>query len=52
MSVPVEAFRMCLLGRGTLGPQEVVISIGITAALLISGVAMFQRVERTVVDSA
>jgi lipopolysaccharide transport system permease protein len=52
MSVPVEAFRICLLGRGTLGPQEIALSLALTAALLISGIALFQRVERTVVDSA
>jgi lipopolysaccharide transport system permease protein len=52
MSVPVEGFRICLLGRGTLGAPEIALSVAITAALLISGVAMFQRVERTVVDSA
>ena len=52
MSVPVEAFRLCLLGRGTLAPPEVALSLGLTAALLISGIAVFQRVERTVVDSA
>lgn len=52
MSVPVETFRLCLLGRGTLGLTEVALSVGVTLVLLITGVALFQRVERTVVDSA
>ena len=52
MSAPVEAFRICLLGRGTLGTTEIALSLGITVALLVTGIAMFQRVERTVVDSA
>ena len=52
MSAPVEAFRICLLGRGTLGTTEIALSLAITAALLVTGIAMFQRVERTVVDSA
>ena len=52
MSVPVEAFRLCLLGHGTLRPTEVIISLSITLLLLFAGIAVFQRVERTVVDSA
>jgi lipopolysaccharide transport system permease protein len=52
MSAPVEAFRLCLLGRGTLGATEIGISLAISAALLVTGVTVFQRVERTVVDSA
>jgi lipopolysaccharide transport system permease protein len=52
MSAPVEAFRICLLGRGTLGAAEIALSLGLTLALLVTGVAVFQRVERTVVDSA
>lgn len=52
MAVPVEAFRICLLGRGTLTAPEIALSLALTATLLISGVALFQRVERTVVDSA
>ena len=50
MSVPVEAFRICLLGRGTLGQTEIIISVAITLLLLVSGIATFRRVERTVVD--
>ena len=52
MSVPVEAFRICLLGHGTLRPAEVVISLSLTLLVLIIGLAAFQSVERTVVDSA
>ena len=52
MSAPVEAFRICLLGRGTLGVTEIVISLATTLFLLVTGIALFQRVERTVVDSA
>jgi lipopolysaccharide transport system permease protein len=51
VSVPIEAFRICLLGRGTLGRTELAISLGLTAILLIAGIAAFQRVERTVIDS-
>ena len=51
MSVPVEAFRICLLGRGTLTWQDIAISIGIALALLGFGLAAFRRVERTVMDT-
>lgn len=52
MSAPVEAFRICLLGRGTLGAAEIAISLVVSVVLLVTGIAMFQRIERTVVDSA
>jgi lipopolysaccharide transport system permease protein len=51
MSVPVEAFRICLLGRGTLAWQDIAISSGIALALLALGLAAFSRVERTVMDT-
>ncbi|MEA3208411.1 MAG: lipopolysaccharide transport system permease protein [Chthoniobacter sp.] len=51
MSVPVEAFRICLLGRGTLGTAEIVISAASTVLLLAFGIAAFQKVERTMIDS-
>ena len=50
-SVPVEAFRLCLFGRGVLEPHEIALSILITLFLLLSGIAIFQRVERTVIDT-
>ncbi len=51
MSVPIEALRLTLLGRGSLGVSEVWISLASTMLILVSGIAIFQRVERTVVDS-
>lgn len=51
MSVPIEALRLTLLGRGSLGVTEVAISLVSTFVILITGIALFQRVERTVVDS-
>jgi lipopolysaccharide transport system permease protein len=51
MTMPVEAFRLFLLGHGTLHPSAVVTSLAITILLLIAGLAAFQKVERTVVDS-
>jgi lipopolysaccharide transport system permease protein len=51
MAVPVEAMRICLLGRGTLGATEIIVSIVLTLLVLATGVAAFQKVERTVIDS-
>jgi len=51
MAVPVEALRICLLGRGTLGATEVIVSILLTLAVLATGIVAFQKVERTVIDS-
>ena len=51
MSVPTEAFRICFLGRGTLGPGAIAVSVGTTILLTVTGLIAFQKVERTVVDS-
>jgi lipopolysaccharide transport system permease protein len=51
MSVPVEALRFCLLGRGTLDPAPVAISLALTLALLVTGTAAFQNCARTAADS-
>ncbi len=51
MSVPTETFRICLLGRGTLDPAEVAFSLAFALVLLLAGLAAYQRVERTVIDS-
>lgn len=51
MAVPVEGLRICLLGHGTLGATEVAVSIGVTLLVLVTGIAVFQKVERTVIDT-
>lgn len=51
LSVPVEALRLCLLGRGTLSLISVFVSLGLTAVILAAGIIAFQKVERTVIDS-
>jgi len=45
-----KRFAFCLLGRGTLEFHEIVLSNLIALFLLLSGIAIFQRVERTVID--
>jgi lipopolysaccharide transport system permease protein len=51
MSVPIEAFRVLLLGHGSLQLTDVFISVAISLVVLFAGVAAFQKVERTVIDS-
>lgn len=51
MSVPTEAFRICLLGRGTLTSAEIAVSVLVTLFLTATGLIAFQKIERTVVDS-
>ncbi len=51
MSVPVEGLRICLLGHGNLTLIEVAVSVTVTLLLLVTGIAAFQKVERTVIDS-
>ena len=51
MSAPTEAFRICLLGHGTLSPMALGISVGVTLLLLGTGIVAFGKVERTVMDS-
>ena len=47
----VEAFRHALLGAGTVVPGALVGSLASTLLILVSGVLIFQRTERTVVDT-
>jgi lipopolysaccharide transport system permease protein len=51
MSVPVEGLRICLLGVGTLSSAEIAVSVAVTLLVLFTGIAAFQKVERTVIDS-
>jgi lipopolysaccharide transport system permease protein len=48
--VPVEAFRYLLLGTGAINATLIAVSLAMTAAALVSGVLVFQRVEKTFVD--
>jgi lipopolysaccharide transport system permease protein len=51
MSTVVEAFRLCLLGTGTITPAAIGISVVITLVVLVSGVFIFQKTERTFIDT-
>lgn len=51
MTAPLEAIRMALLGRGTIPTGSVVSTAVFTAAALIGGVLIFNRVERSFIDT-
>ena len=50
MTVPVEGFRTALLGTAVPGAGLCAISLGLTLATVVSGVLIFQRVEKNFVD--
>jgi len=47
----VEAMRLFLLGRGSVPTGQYVCSIVLTAFLFLAGVMIFQRTERTFIDT-
>lgn len=51
MTAPVEWFRYAFLGRGTLTPALVSLSVAITLILFVSGVGFYQRTARTFADT-
>jgi lipopolysaccharide transport system permease protein len=51
MTANLEAFRLCLFGVGTLTRVSVAMSLIGTAALLLTGILVFQRTERTFIDT-
>jgi lipopolysaccharide transport system permease protein len=51
MTAILEAFRLCLLGTGTLTTESLIISICGTLFLLLTGILIFQRTERTFIDT-
>jgi lipopolysaccharide transport system permease protein len=50
VSAPVELFRIWFYGIGEVPYQMVISSIGTTALILVLGLALFSRTERTFVD--
>jgi lipopolysaccharide transport system permease protein len=50
MTPIVEAYRLLLLGVGTVEPIHMAASAGLTAAVLFAGLVLFGRMEKTFVD--
>ncbi len=51
VSAPVELFRYAVLGAGSIEPLSIVISVIFTAVVGVFSVAVFNRVERTFIDT-
>jgi lipopolysaccharide transport system permease protein len=51
MTAILESFRLCLFGVGTVTPASLTVSIVLTVVILLSGVLIFQRTERTFIDT-
>lgn len=51
VSAPVELFRYAVLGKGTIIPGSMMISIVFTAAVGLLAVLVFNKVERTFIDT-
>jgi lipopolysaccharide transport system permease protein len=50
MAPIVEAFRLLLLGVGTVEPLHLLSSMATTVAVTIAGLMLFSRIEKTFVD--
>jgi lipopolysaccharide transport system permease protein len=51
MTMPVEAIKVMFLGTGTITATYVALSVGATTFLLVSGVLVFNKVEKTFIDT-
>jgi lipopolysaccharide transport system permease protein len=51
MTMPVESTKYMLVGRGIVIPVYLAVSIAITVLLLFSGVFVFNKIEKTFVDT-
>lgn len=51
VTIPVEVFRYAVLGQGTIIPSYLVISWLITILVFVFGVMVFNRVEKTFMDT-
>lgn len=51
MTAIVETFRFALLGAGTFSPQALIISMAETLVILLVGVIVFSKVEKSFMDT-
>jgi len=51
MAMPVETIKYMLLGKGVVVPFYLALSVAMTVVLLLSGVLVFNKVEKTFVDT-
>lgn len=51
MTMPVEACKYMFLGQASVEPLYMLISIVVSVVILLSGLLVFQKIERTFVDT-
>ncbi len=51
VTAPVEVLRYAMLGKGSIMPEYLTLSWGITIAVAIFGVMIFNKVEKTFMDT-
>lgn len=51
VTMPVEVFRYAMLGKGTIVPQYLALSWVFTIVVIIFGIMIFNRVEKTFMDT-
>ena len=51
VTAPVEVFRYAVLGQGTIMPQYLALSCAITIIVVVVGVMIFNKVEKTFMDT-
>lgn len=51
VTAPVELFRYAVLGQGSIMPTALAVSGALTAAVLLLGIMIFNRVEKTFMDT-
>lgn len=51
VTAPVELFRYAILGQGEIMPGSLLLSAAITTVLLVGGIMIFNKVERTFMDT-
>ncbi len=51
VTMPVEAFRYAVIGKGTIEPLYLAISWAFTIVVIVFGIMVFNKVERTFMDT-
>jgi len=51
MAMPVETIKYMFVGRGVVISAYLAVSVAMTLLLLVSGVFVFNKVEKTFVDT-
>ena len=51
MTAPTETLKLMFLGAGEVSASSVAVSAGVTLLLLVSGALIFNRAQKTFVDT-